>query len=84
MAANLHEIHIPDVFGRPICGSAGGRTSAFAAPTCPRCRARVTPAGIRPVDLLNPSHPVGRIAVGSALGLPGFPHIPGIGRRFGG
>jgi hypothetical protein len=77
-------VHIPDYTGRPICGTPLGRTSAVVLPTCPRCRARVTPGGMRPRDAFNPAHPVGRIIMGSAFGVPGFPQIPGIWRRFSG
>jgi hypothetical protein len=72
------EIHIPDMRGRPICGRIGGRTSQFASPTCPECRARRWPSGMEPEDYVNPLHPVGRIVVGSVLGVPGFPRIPGL------
>jgi hypothetical protein len=77
-------IHIPDHAGRPICGTPGGRTSAVLLPTCPRCKSRVTPGGMKPEDAFNPAHPVGRVVLGSGFGVPGFPQIPGLWKRFGG
>ena len=77
-------IHIPDYAGRPICGTTGGRTSAVLPPTCPLCNARVSLAGMKPEDAFNPAHPVGRIVVGSGFGIPGFPQIPGLWKRFKG
>jgi hypothetical protein len=79
-----YDVHIPDLSGRPICGTAGGRTSQLEAPTCPLCRARVTPGGIEPKDVFNPAHPVGRVVMGSGFGVPGFPKIPGLWKRFRG
>jgi hypothetical protein len=76
-------IHIPGLDGRPICGATTGKASAAALPTCPACRARTTPAGVKPQDIYNLGHPVGRIVTGSALGIPGFPKIPGIKYPFG-
>jgi hypothetical protein len=77
-------IHIPDYAGRPICGTRGGRTSAVLLPSCPLCSARVTPGGIRPEDAFNPAHPVGRIVLGSGFGVPWFPRVPGLWKRFRG
>lgn len=76
--ADPHATHIPDHVGRPICGTPGGRTTVVGFPTCPTCRSRMTPPGMKPKDALNPAHPLGRIIVGSAFGLPGFPDIPGV------
>lgn len=76
--------HIPDTAGVPICGTTGGRTTVLEFPTCPRCQERVTPLGMRPEDAFNPGHPVGRILMGSAFGLPGYPEIPGVWKRFSG
>lgn len=77
--------HIPGFSGRPICGTFGGRSSLFSAPTCDLCKARTTFGGMKARDLLNPAHPVGRFVIlGSGFGLPGFPHIPGVWKRFGG
>lgn len=78
------DIHIPDASGRPICGTPAGRTSSLLLPTCPLCRDRVTPGGITPRDVFNPAHPVGRVVIGSGFGIPGFPQIPGLWKRFRG
>ena len=75
-------VHIPDYSGRPICGATTGRTSTVALPTCPDCRDRVTPGGIKPGEAFNPAHPVGRVVLGSGFGVPGFPQIPGLWKRF--
>ena len=76
-------IHIPDYAGRPICG-ATGRTSAVLLPTCRDCKERVTVGGMKPEDAFNPAHPIGRVVMGSGFGVPGFPKIPGLWKRFRG
>ena len=76
-------VHIPSPLGEPICGSFG-RTSTLEPPTCSDCRERTTLGGIEPEDVLNPGHPIGRIVMGSAFGVPGFPKIPGVWKRFRG
>ena len=81
--SGLSYIHIPGFDGRPICGSTTGRASAAALPTCPLCQRRTGPAGIKPQDAYNLGHPVGRIVMGSALGVPGFPKVPAVKNPFG-
>lgn len=78
------DVHIPDASGLPICGTPAGRTSSLLLPTCPLCRDRVTLVGIQPRDVFNPAHPVGRVVMGSGFGLPGYPRIPGLWKRFRG
>jgi hypothetical protein len=79
-----YAVHIPDHSGRPICGATTGRTSVVALPTCLDCRDRTSPSGMQPRDAFNPAHPVGRIVMGSGFGVPGFPQIPGLWKRFRG
>lgn len=81
---DLAAIHTPDLVGRPICGTPDGRTSAAAMPTCPLCQKRPTLSGVKPDDLYNPAHPVGRIVMGATFGVPGFPPVPGITKKPGG
>ena len=76
-------IHIPGFDGRPICGATTGRATAAALPTCPLCQQRTRPSGIGAQDVFNLGHPVGRIVTGSALGIPGFPKVPGMKNPFG-
>ena len=75
--------HTSGFGGRPLCGSTTGRASAAALPTCPLCQRRTGPAGIKPQDAYNLGHPVGRIVMGSALGVPGFPKVPAVKNPFG-
>lgn len=82
-AADPGLIHIPGWAGTAICGATAGTTSAVMLPTCPDCRARTTPGGMRAEDVYNPAHPVGRIVMGSAFGVPGFPKVPGVKDPFG-
>ncbi len=77
-------IHIPGATGRPICGAYGGRTSAVLSATCPACADRSTLGGMESGDAFNPAHPVGRVVMGTGLGVSGFPRIPGLWKRFDG
>ncbi len=82
-ASDPGAIHIAGLTGAAICGATTGTTSVVALPTCPDCRARTTPGGIHAEDIYNPAHPVGRLVMGSAFDVPGFPKVPGVKNPFG-
>ena len=79
---NLAEVHLPDKDGRSLCGTPGGRSSAFALPTCRLCLDWVSPSLVTTEDAA--AHVIGGVPRSSWPGVSRSPRAMAPLRRLRG